>query len=160
MPLYNFALHDGENAIDDEGVWLADRERALEYAHDVARELMQAREPQTRAWRIDVYEGGRQIDRLPFARLDPTLDHLPPRLRMAVESSCESISAVRQVLAAARATLRESRALVRRSRGKPYLATERGEPTIRPAGVPRRKGRGGGLKGGQDKGGQDEKEFE
>ena len=33
--------------------------------------------------------------------------------------------------AAANATVRESRALVARSRGRPYLATLRGEPTIR-----------------------------
>src|SRR5689334_23294245 len=118
MPLYNFALDDGEYAFEDEGVWLANGERALEYAHDVARE------PQTRSWHIDVYEDGRQLHRVPFASLDPTLDHLGPQLRTTVEASCESIHAARQILSAARATVRESRALVRRSRGKPYLATE------------------------------------
>jgi hypothetical protein len=97
---------------------------------------MHAREPQTRSWHIDVYEDGRQLHRVPFASLDPTLDHLGPRLRTTVEASCESIHAARQILSAARATVRESRALVRRSRGKPYLATERGEPTIRTAGQP------------------------
>lgn len=145
MPLYNFALHDGEYAFEDEGVWLANGERALEYAHDVARELMHAREPQTRSWHIDVYEDGRQLHRVPFASLDPTLDHLGPQLRTTVEASCESIHAARQILSAARATVRESRALVRRSRGKPYLATERGEPTIRTAGQP---GAGTAAKGG------------
>jgi hypothetical protein len=131
MPLYNFALHDGERAFEDEGVWLANGARALEYAHGVARELMHAREPQTRSWHIDVYEDGRQLHRVPFASLDPTLDHLGPRLRTTVEASCESIHAARQILSAARATVRESRALVRRSRGKPYLVTDRGQPTIR-----------------------------
>jgi hypothetical protein len=146
MPLYNFALDDGEYAFEDEGVWLANGERALEYAHGVARELMHAREPQTRSWHIDVYEDGRQLHRVPFASLDPTLDHLGPRLRTTVEASCESIHAARQILSAARATMRESRALVRRSRGKPYLATDRGQPTIRTGSpVPESPQRGGGT---------------
>jgi hypothetical protein len=133
MPLYNFALHDGEYAIEDDGMWLADRERAVEHAHDVARELMKAREAQTRSWHIEVYEGGRRLDRVPFATVDPTLDHLAPPLRTAVEASCESIHSIRQIVSAAHATVRESRALVARSRGRPYLAVVRGEPTIRTA---------------------------
>jgi hypothetical protein len=148
MPLYNFALHDGYFAIEDEGVWLADRERALQYAHGVARELMHAREPQTRTWRIEVYEGGRRIDRVPFAKLDPTLDHLQPQLRTAIEVSCESIHSMRQMVSAAKATVRESRALVARSRGRPYLAVVGGQPTIRTSRQPgaRKSPRGGGTR--------------
>jgi vacuolar-type H+-ATPase subunit H len=150
MPLYHLALHDGECAFADEGVWLANGEQAIEHAHHVAHELMQSREPQTRSWRIDIYEDGRQLHRVPFATIDPTLDHLGPQVRATVEALWESIHSAKQIVAAARATARESRALVRRSRGKPYLATERGQPTIRAsrppgAGIPQR---GGGRKRG------------
>ena len=136
MPLYHFALHDGESAFEDEGVWLANGEQAIAHAHGVARELMHAREPQTRSWHIDVLEDGRQVYRVPFARIDPTLDHLGAELRTTVENLWESIHSAKQIVSAARATVRESRALMRRSRGKPYLATERGQPTIRTAGQP------------------------
>jgi hypothetical protein len=45
MPLYTFELCDGECRIGDEtGMWFPDREPALDHAHDVARELMTARE--------------------------------------------------------------------------------------------------------------------
>jgi hypothetical protein len=131
MPLYTFELQDGENPIGDEtGVWFADRERALGHAYDVARELMSARERQTRTWRLDVYEDGSRVEQIPFAHLDPTLDHLDPALRTSVERSCDRARDFKQTLSAARATVRESRALVARSRGKPYLATDKGKPTI------------------------------
>jgi hypothetical protein len=131
MPFYRFALHDGESAFEDEGVWRANDEQAIEHAHGVARELMHARESQTRSWHIDVFEDGRQVYRVPFARIDPTLDHLGLQERTTVENLWESIHSAKQIVSAARATVRESRALVPRSRGKPYLATERGQPTIR-----------------------------
>jgi len=134
MPRYTFELQDGEYPVGDEtGVWLPDREHALDHAHEVMRQLMSAREKQTRTWRLDLYEDGHRVAEIPFARLDQTLDHLSPALRIAVEHSCETLHDFRQVMSAAQATVRESRALVARSRGKPYLATERGEPTIRTA---------------------------
>jgi hypothetical protein len=145
MPLYTFELQDGERPVGDEtGMWFADRERALHYAHDVARELMSAREPQTRTWRLDVYEDGRRVEEIPFARVDWTLDHLNADLRTSVEVWCDALRNCKQAVSAARATMRESQALVARSRGKPYLATERGQPTIRsikpaPQGGSRRK---------------------
>lgn len=131
MPRYTFELQDGERQVGDEtGVWFADRERALDHAHEVARELMTAREPQTRSWRLDVYEDGGRVEQIPFAHLDPTLDCLNPTLRTHVERGCDTLRDVKQAMAAARATIQESRALVARSRGKPYLATDRGKPTI------------------------------
>ena len=131
MPLYTFELQDGERPVGDEtGVWFADRERALDHAHAVARELMTARELQTRTWRLDVYEDGSRVEQIPFAHLDPTLDHLNPALRTSVEQCCDRMRDFKQAMCAARATLQESRALVARSRGKPYLATDRGQPTL------------------------------
>jgi len=131
MPLYTFELQDGERPIGDEtGVWFADRERAIGHAHDVARELMTAREHQTRTWRLDLYEDGSRIEEIHFAQVDRTLDHLRPNLRSTVERGCDRLRDFKQAMCAAQATVRESRALVARSRGKPYLATERGKPTI------------------------------
>jgi hypothetical protein len=143
MPLYTFELQDGEHPIGDgTGVWFGDREHALDHAHDVARELMNAREAQTRWWRLDVYEDGRCVGEVPFARIDHTLDHLKPALRSVVERSCDTLRSFRQAICAARATMRESKALVARSHGKPYLATEAGQPTIRTsASMPDRKNR-------------------
>src|SRR5262249_55617741 len=113
-------------------LWFADRERALEHADDVVRELMTAREPQTRSWRLDVHEDGRRVAEIPFARLDRTLDHLDPTLRSRVEQWSDTLRDFREAMSGARATLRESRALMARSRGKPYLAAVRGQPTISP----------------------------
>jgi len=130
MPLYTFELQDGEHPVGDEtGEWFADRERALDHARHVARELMNAREFQTRTWCLDVYEDGSRFEQIPFARLDPTLDHLSPALRTDVERCCERMRDFKQAMCAARATLQESRALVARLRGKPYLATDRGKTT-------------------------------
>jgi Domain of unknown function (DUF6894) len=148
MQRYTFQLQDGKYPVDDgSGVWLEEREQALGHAEGVARELMRGREQQTRAWRLDVYEDGGLLYQISFASLDPTLDHLAPKVRATVEASCKTIRSARETVSAAHATMRESRALVALSRGKPYLATERGEPTIRsitpaPQGGSRRKGSG------------------
>ena len=110
---------------------------------------MRGRELQTRSWRLDVYEDGRRVEEVSFARVDRTLDHLHPALRTTVERSSETVHDVKQAMSAARDTMREARALVARSRGKPYLATEAGQPTIRTSpplpdrnGANRRRGTG------------------
>ena len=121
-------------------MWLGTREQALDHAEMVAHELMRGRELQTRSWRLDVYEDGELVYQIPFASIDPTLDHLIPSVRMTVERSSVSIRLTRETITAAQATIRESRALVAMSRGKPFLAAARGEPTIRPS-EPRGAGR-------------------
>jgi hypothetical protein len=133
MPTYTFELKDGSCGIADEtGVPLPDREHALRYAQDVARELMGGREPQTRFWRLDVYEdGGERIFEIPFVRIDRTLDHLVPELRTIMEGMCDRQRALKEAIYAACVTVRESRALMAMAHGKPYLATCAGERTIR-----------------------------
>jgi hypothetical protein len=134
MPRYTFDLRTGESHVtDDAGVRLPDRVHAVAHAVEVAQDLMRCREPQTRAWCLEVYEEGEHFYQLPFAKIDATLDHLSLELRATVEQSYASVRSAREILRAARATVRESRALVARSRGKPYLAAESGEPTIREA---------------------------
>jgi hypothetical protein len=132
MPAYTFELRDGDRIVEDtSAVNLPDREHAFRYARDVARELMSCREAQTRTWRLDVYDSSARIFELPFASIDPTLDHLVPEMRATVEIICDRFRSLREAMAAARITVRESRALVALSRGRPYLATEMGERTIR-----------------------------
>jgi hypothetical protein len=132
MQRYTFKLQDGKYPVNDgSGVWLEEREQARDHAERVARELMRGREQQTRARRLDVYEDGGLIYQISFASVDPTLDHLAPRVRATVEQSSKRIRSVRETVSAAHATVREPKALVALSRGKPYLAAERGELTIR-----------------------------
>lgn len=135
MPLYTFELREGSAPLsDDAGVDLSDRERALGYAMEVARELMQGREDQTRSWRLDVYENNcERVFELPFAAIDHTLDHLAPQFRSTVEDACNSRRLWQETLHAARMTVQESRALVAQSQGKPYLAAIAGAQTIRRA---------------------------
>jgi hypothetical protein len=133
MPNYTFELRDGSGGIDDEtGVALADGVHALHYAQDVVHELMRSREAQTRTWRLDVYdEAGERVIELPFATIDPTLDHLRPELRAMVEKFCDRRRSVDEMIYTARGTVRESQALVARSRGHLYVAARSGEKTIR-----------------------------
>jgi hypothetical protein len=133
MPLYTFELRDGSCGIQDlTGVALPDRDHALAYAHGVAHELMKGCERQARTWRLDVYENNSgRVYALPFASIDQTLDHLSAPLRSTVEELCDRTRSLSETISAAQVTVRESRALVARSRGRPYLATEAGQTTIR-----------------------------
>ena len=133
MPIYSFKLRDGCGDLEDEtGVELADDNSAARYAHDVAGELMRSRELETRSWCLDVYaESGSRIGEVPFARIDPSLDHLTPKWRTAVEGIAERKRLLGDVIDAVNATVQESRSLVARARGKPYLASRFGKRIIR-----------------------------
>jgi hypothetical protein len=133
MPLYTFELLDGSSPIyDDASVHLPDREHAVAYGKQIAHELMQGREIETRFWRLRIHENqGEDVFEITFAAIDQTLDHLVPELRSTVVRLCDSYRSCKQAIHEARITLRESRALVALSRGKPYLAMSRGERTIR-----------------------------
>ena len=100
----------------------------------VVHELMRRREVQTRSWCLDIYEGDdvdSPISEIPFASVDPSLDHLTPKLRTMVESISERKRLLGDVIHSAKGTIQESRALVARARGKPYLASRFGKPIIR-----------------------------
>ena len=132
MPVYRFELRDGSAFIQDEvGIALADCSHAVDYACEVARELMRGCETQTRHWQLDVYDGeGNLAFAMPFATVDESLDGLEPSFRLTVENLSQVRRRLGESVAAARRTVRESRALVARSRGKPYLAAEGGQTTI------------------------------
>ena len=133
MPVYQFELRDGSDFIrDDFGVTLADRQSAVDYACEVARELMRGCEKHTRHWQLDVYEGkGNLAFVIPFTSLDETLDCFKPSFRRSIENFCEIRRTFGEAVAAARRTVRQSRALIARSRGRPYLASDGGQTTIR-----------------------------
>jgi hypothetical protein len=133
MPIYTFKLYDGCGALEDRtGVALTDDQSAIRYARDVVHELMKHREVETRCWQLDVYEeGGKHVCEISFASVDPTLNHLSPELRAKVESLSEQKRFLSDARHALRVTLAESRALIARARGKPYLASRFGKPTIR-----------------------------
>jgi hypothetical protein len=133
MPWYTFQLRDGSCTIDDDvGVRLSDRNQALRYAQDTALELMSGCEREARSWRLDVHEdGGERVFAITFASLDPTLDHLGPDWRRQIEELSERYRLLKEAVSAAQLTMRESRALVALSRGKPYVAAEFGQQTIR-----------------------------
>ncbi|HEX4043396.1 MAG TPA: hypothetical protein VHY10_16985 [Xanthobacteraceae bacterium] len=133
MPNYTFELRDGRGGIDDDtGVPLADGVQALLYARGIVHELMRSREVETRTWRLDVYdEAGARVIEIPFANVDPTLDHLRPELRAMVEKFCNRRLSVDEMIYAARNTVLEARALVARSRGELYVAARFGEKIIR-----------------------------
>jgi hypothetical protein len=133
MPLYTFELSDGSSPLyDDAGVDLPDREHAAAYGNEVARELMQGREAQTRFWRLRIRENDdEEVLDLTFAAVDPTLDHLVPELRIMLQRLCDGRRSCKEALHAALITARESRALVAQSRGKPYLAAVSGQRTVR-----------------------------
>ena len=133
MSAYTFRLLDGSGEVEDEtGVNFRRPDHAIRYARDVVHELMRNRELETRSWRLDVYENGDgPIHAIPFASIDPTLDHVVPTLRTMVEGMSEQKRLLSEVLHAVKGTVQESRALVARSRGKPYLASRFGRSTIR-----------------------------
>jgi len=135
MPVYTFRLRDGHGDVEDTtGVQFSDRDSALGYARDVVDELMRSREAETRSWCLDVYEGDEAdspIGEIPFASVDPSLDHLTPKYRAMVESVSERKRLLSDVIHTVKGTLMESQALVARARGKPYLASQFGKSTIR-----------------------------
>ena len=100
----------------------------------VVHELMRRREVQTRSWCLDVYEGDEvdsPISKIQFASVDPSLDHLTPKLRTMVESVSERKRRLSDAIHNVKGTIQESRALLARARGKPYLASRFGKSTVR-----------------------------
>ncbi|HLH97239.1 MAG TPA: hypothetical protein VKW08_19180 [Xanthobacteraceae bacterium] len=133
MPIYKFKLSDDDCGVEDNfGVNLPNAEVAYSYACDVARELMDHREQETRHWRLEVYQdNGERVCDILFAKRDQTLDRLSPGLRVLVEECAERVRSFRDVYQALSLTRREAQSLVARSRGKPYLAVDQGRPVIR-----------------------------
>jgi hypothetical protein len=92
MPVYYFNLcNGGAGLLDQDGAELPDLDAAKAYAAQIARELMNRDEHKKRPGRLDVVDAdGERVFEVPFAAVDPSLDHLEPELRALVERLCES----------------------------------------------------------------------
>jgi hypothetical protein len=128
MPAFYFHLRDGKSGIlDDEGQELPDAAAAREYAVQVARELMRACEPDKRHYRLDICdEDGMVVTEVPFATVDPTLDHLRPDLRTVVERLSQTRREVSETLVSLEFLLLRLRTL-RGATWRPYLAAQNGQ---------------------------------
>jgi hypothetical protein len=126
MPVFYFHLRDGNSGLlDNQGQKLSDAAAARAYAVRVARELMRSCELEKRHYRLDVCdEEGCMVAEVPFATVDPTLDHLQPDLRNVVERLSETKREVRETLFSLDfLTLR----LLRGHNRQPYLVTQDGQ---------------------------------
>jgi hypothetical protein len=128
MAIYHFNLRDGRAGVRDvQGTELPSVDAAKAHAVEVARELMKNGEPMKRAWRLVVMDGdGTLIFELPFARVDPTLDHLPPDLRQLVEQLAESKHSLLETVFKSESLVLGVRAADAKRRGKPYVAAWHG----------------------------------
>jgi len=128
MPIYHFNLRDGRAGIPDvDGTELPDSAAARAYAVEVARELMKCTELAKRAWRLDVCDArGRVVLTVPFAAVDPSLDHLAPDLRQLVERLSESKRCLSETIYGSESLVRGIRAADARRHGRPYMATNLG----------------------------------
>ena len=129
MQAFYFHLCAGDYRIlDEEGEWLPDARAARDHAIQVVRELMRARESRTRHYRLDVCdEDGGLVAELPFATVDPTLNHLQTDLKRLVERLSETRREFYETLVDTDHLRLELRAMRFRARGKPYLITRKGE---------------------------------
>jgi hypothetical protein len=124
MPIYHFHLVtlDGR-VLDLKGMEFPDEASAREHAREVARELMRHREPQTRAWRVDVTtEAQRPCFELLFASVDSTIDHLRPDLRASVEKLCFQSASLSETIRAVKNSLVVAKVRLARVEGRPHLA--------------------------------------
>jgi hypothetical protein len=128
MPTYFFDLKTSEGTIrDPNGTDLPDEPSARQHARLVVGELMQHRQPWTRAWRLDVCDHeGRPCFDLLFAAADDSIDHLTPELRSSVENLCAKSASLDEAIHAIRQTLSQVKRTIARSEGAPCVAAVSG----------------------------------
>lgn len=128
MPMYYFNLKDVQNIYaDPDGVDLRDEAHVLEYAHQVAQELMQSRQVKTRSWRLQVCDVDHKVlFELLFATVDHTMHQLPPELRRTVETVSARTAGLSDAIHDMRTTLHQIKGTLARCDGAPYLAAFNG----------------------------------
>ena len=91
MTTYFFDLcHDIGTAADETGFDFPDSMSALEYGHQVARELMRNNGPKSRAFCLQVRdENGQVLSVLPLAEFDDAISHLPSETRALLRTCFE-----------------------------------------------------------------------
>jgi hypothetical protein len=129
MPHFHFDLLAGTDIVQDKtGTELSDEWAATAHGHEVARELMRNNERKARHWCLLVRgEADNVLFEIPFAAVDPTIDHLSPEARALVEKGCEQRRALQEAVREVRGTVRRTRSIIARSRGRPYLVAHDGE---------------------------------
>jgi hypothetical protein len=127
MTMFYFNLRDGGAGVTDiDGTELRDESEAKAHATQVARELMRPKELKKRPWQLDVCDDQGPLFVVPFAAVDPTLDHLEPKLRQLIEGLCESRRALAETLFRSQLMLLRFQASRSRAAGGPYLAAQCG----------------------------------
>ena len=128
MPIFYFHLRDGKSGLlDNQGQELADAAAARAHAVQVARELMRSCELEKRHYLLDVCdEEGRVVAEVPFATVDPTLDHLQADLRNLVERLSETRREVGETLFSLQFLTLRLRAL-RGANWRPHLVAQGGQ---------------------------------
>jgi len=125
MPAFYFHLRDGHCEFrDDQGQELPDLAAARAYAVQVARELIRKGETEKRHYRLDVYDERGLVAAVPFATVDPTLDHLSPDLRQVVERTCETRREFAETLSSLESLMLRLRQM--RGRSNPRLVAQDG----------------------------------
>jgi hypothetical protein len=134
MSTYYFNLRDGgAGVLDIEGTELPDLSAARSYAVQIARELLRPNGIEKRAWQLDICDSeGRMVSELPFAQVDPTLDHLQPGLRELIERLSEARRRLSETIFTSETLALHFRAADARRLGKPYLAARLGQRVDRP----------------------------
>jgi hypothetical protein len=124
MATYHFHLVTLEGRVLDlKGTELRDDASAREHARQVACELMRHREPQTRAWRVEVAGPARRpCFELLFASVDSTIDHLTPELRATVEHACSRSASLFETIRTVKNNLIVTKAMLARIEGRPHLS--------------------------------------
>jgi hypothetical protein len=128
MPLFHFNLHDSHGVrLDPDGTLLADVDAARSHGTRVAGELMRNREERARYWSLDVCDAARELlFEIDFARVDHTLDHLPPQARESVLRLGEAFRSLAKTISDCRMTVLESKALLAQADRKPYMIAQDG----------------------------------
>ena len=129
MQAFYFHLRAGDHRIlDEEGEELPDARAARDHAIQVVRELMRARESRTRHYRLDVCDqDGGLVAEVPFATVDPTLNHLQTDLKRLVERLTDTRREFYETLVDTDRLRLELRAMRFRLRGKPYVVARKGQ---------------------------------
>jgi hypothetical protein len=128
MPLYFFHVRNGGSGLaDHDGTALPDAQSAMNYARDLARELMRGNESRKRHWHVVVCDAdGHELIDLPFITIDDSIRHLNPESRRLIEAMCEKRMALAEAMFATRMNVLRVRATVARSKARPYIAAEFG----------------------------------
>jgi hypothetical protein len=134
MTVYFFNVRDGAAGIVDlEGTELPDRAAAEAHAAAVVRELLkgqgtsQGKDPGRKRWCLEVVDGpGRLLFSLPFAAVDPNLDHLAGETRTLIEQAREAQRRLGETMFRSRQLLDQMRSINAPRKATPYLVTEAG----------------------------------